>query len=91
MHSLEEIYILTEEIKALAEKIDSQTNRPWGVHTSAADFEYVLNNKGLHDKTTGLVWQVLNYPPAMDWKSAYNWCMETNHGDVGGWRMPTSP
>jgi hypothetical protein len=52
-------------------------------------FSLVLNNEGVLDNETALVWQRTPMEMAVQWNVTQSWCGTASTGGRGGWRMPT--
>jgi hypothetical protein len=52
-------------------------------------FDCVLGGAAVHDKETGLVWELIPKSPVSSWYDALTYCFTSGLGERGGWRLPT--
>lgn len=52
-------------------------------------YSLALNNDGVLDKETGLVWQQTPRTTLRNWNNAIQRCYDTGTGGRAGWRLPT--
>lgn len=54
-------------------------------------FKCVMNNEGILDRETGLVWQRTAGSSVASWNGAVSACINLTTGSRMGWRLPTMP
>ncbi len=60
----------------------------------ANDFEVLGEGELLFDRSTGLLWQLNEWPDPMEWEAAHRWIEDLNRRVLAGlrtWRLPTVP